>query len=120
MSLQKDSLQATQPEFKDTVCLNCCNLGFCKVQEPTDEKTWLNCLHYRNRKELEYARKVLSLERQGRIRWQTKEVEMWDGERRLISLLPLHAGDKRGFLARNLEFVSEVDGVLRFTGQILE
>jgi|GEM_PF-3325965 len=120
MTLQKDSLQSAQPEFKDTVCLSCCNLGFCKIQCPTDEKTWLNCAHYRDRQELEFAKRVMALERQGRIHWVRREVEMWDGEKRLISVLPVNTSKKKGFIGRNFEFISEVNGVLRFTGQIME
>ena len=114
------AISRSQKQFEDNVCLSCCMLGTCKIQEPTDSSSWTKCAHFREQDDLEEARRVLSLERQNRLNWIQKPIVMWDGETKIVSLLPVISENKKGYLARNREFVSDTDGVLRFTGQFLE
>jgi len=112
--------QLVEEALEDTICLKCPMLGVCKIQEPTDQEFWTDCAHFRDREDKDEARKMLALQKQGRLKWQQKEVQMWDGSKKLVSMIPVFTSKKRGYIARNLEFISDIGGILKFTGQSLE
>ncbi|MBN2518253.1 MAG: hypothetical protein JXB14_05385 [Candidatus Altiarchaeota archaeon] len=112
--------QLVEEALEDTICLKCPMLGVCKMQEPTDSEFWTDCAHFRDREDKEEAKKMLALQKQGRLKWQQKEVLGWDGSKKFVSMLPVFTSKKRGYIAKNLEFLSEDEGTLRFTGQMLE